>query len=366
MDFYSFNRGLYKRLHKYFSFRTTDFQLKKEIILRLKEKKCKPLSKSQKQEIKEYFTSFGFPGINTNWHRFNTAISGNYHKEYIPENLLYNIIEPNLNMLHMKALADKNLMGRLIEGVEQPKTIIKNINGLFYKGENFKIFLSLEEVLKECGYYQKLVIKPSIDSYGGKNVVIFELKNQVTDFNSMSMEELLIQFNENFIIQEAVQQHEKMAQLNFSSLNTLRVSSLLIDGNVEILNSTLRFGAPGSKVDNISSGGIMCPVDSHGFCGSAFSHNWDLIMDPKIVTLLKKFQIPNYPILLEDVKRLHIQMPYFKLVSWDIAVGVNGQTILVEYNIQGQGSFQSIGNSFFGKYTDRVLSSCKFKKFQFD
>ena len=366
MDFYSFNRGLFKRLHKYFSFRTTDFQLKKEIKQKLKEKKCKPLSISQKKEIQAYFNSYGFPGINTEWHRFNTAISENYHIEYIPENLLYNIIEPNLNMLNMSALADKNLIGRLLEDVEQPKTIIKNINGLFYKGENFKKYLSLEEVLKECGNYQKLVIKPSIDSYGGKNVVIFELKNLVTDYNNMSMEELLIQFNENYIIQEVVEQHEKMAQLNYSSLNTLRISSLIIDGNVEILNSTLRFGAPGSKVDNISSGGIMCPVNTDGFCGRAYSHTWDSIMDPKIVSLLKNFQIPNYPILLEDVKRLHIQMPYFKLVSWDIAVGKHGQTILVEYNIRGQGSFQSIGNSFFGKYTDRVLGSCKFKKFQFD
>ena len=269
-------------------------------------------------------------------------------------------------MLNMSALADKNLIGRLIEDVEQPKTIIKNINGLFYKGEYFKKFLSLEEVLKECRNYQKLVIKPSIDSYGGKNVVIFELKDQVTDYNNMSMEELLIQFNKNYIIQEVVDQHEKMAQLNYSSLNTLRISSLIIDGNVEILNSTLRFGAPGSKVDNISSGGIMCPVNTDGFCGRAYSHNWDLIADRHIVELLRNFQIPNFQILLEDIKRLHIQLPYFKLVSWDIAVGKQGQTILVEYNIQGQGSFQSIGNSFFGKCTDRVLSSCKFRKFKFD
>lgn len=168
MNFYTLNRGLFKRLHIYFSYQSTKIQYRSKIKKLIKNFKSKPLSKKQIKEIRGYYSSVGFKNINTNWHRFYTHFSSEFYKEYIPEDLFYNVIIPNLNMNNIHSgLTDKTLIDRLFHNVKQPQNIIKNINGVYYdvKGNNI---IEINEVIKICNLYSKLIIKPSIDSGGGK------------------------------------------------------------------------------------------------------------------------------------------------------------------------------------------------------
>ena len=58
MNFYTLNRGIYKRLYKYFSDKTCQYENRKEVKKFIKNLKCKPLTKTQKREIKKYYASF--------------------------------------------------------------------------------------------------------------------------------------------------------------------------------------------------------------------------------------------------------------------------------------------------------------------
>ena len=338
----------------------------KKIKRLVKLKKCKPLSKDQKNEIKKYYASFGLKGINTNWHRYYTHISGNFHKEYIPEDIFFNVIEPSLNMVNMTfALADKNLLNKIIRGVDQAKTVIKNINGFYYFEDKDEI-LDINEVLRICTSHPKLVIKPSIGSYGGNDVVVFSLKNNKTDYKGLTLEALMKSYDKNFIIQEWIDQHEIISSLNPSSVNTIRSKTVFVDGEVVFLHNLLRIGGKNSYVDNTSQGGLICVINNDGSLNSnGYDANDNLILETHTNVKFQGFKIPNFEGIKKVIKELHLQIPYFKMVSWDIAINKNEEPVLVEFNVISQGVFsQHAYGPLFGGDTEKILTGLQHNKFK--
>jgi len=365
LNFYTINRGLNKRLHNYFSYRSRKIVYGNKIKREINELRCRKLTNSQKKEIKKYFASFGFKSINMSWHRYYTHLSGEFYKEYIPEDLYYNVFEPSLNMLKMyPALTDKNLLGKLFKGVKQPESVLRNINGVFYTGDGSDI-IRMKDGIEECKKYSKLIIKPSLESGGGKNIVVFNVNGNHTDHNNMLLEDLIKSYKTDFIVQKYLVQHEQMSLLNPNSVNTLRMKSLLINDKVEILGSIVRIGGLNSFVDNTSQGGIYCGIEPEGILSEKGYHGdgkFKIKTETKIK--LKDFMIPNYNKIREDIIELHKQIPYFKFISWDIAIDQNGESVLIEINVFGQGVHaQHTYGPLFGKFTDEVLSNCKLYKF---
>ncbi len=365
MNFYRINRGIHKRLHSYFSYQARKAQYKNKVRKVIKSLNCAPLTNSQIKEAQEYYASFGFKNINTDWHRYFTHVSGKFYKEYMPEDVFHNVIEPNLNMVGMlPALTDKNLLSKLFTGVKQTKTIIKNVNGFFYEGDTNYI-IQLDEVIKNCNKYSKLVIKPTIGSFGGKDVVVFNIKEGKTNYDDLSVENLIKLYKDNFIIQEFLEQHEQMSLLNPSSVNTIRSTTLLINDKVEVLRDVVRIGGKGSMVDNLSQGGIWCVIKSDGrLREKGYFEFGDYILETDSKVKLEDFEVPNYQKIKADIEYLHKQTPYFRVISWDIAIDSKGDAVLIEYNVRGQGIFgQYAHGPLFRKFTDEILNSCKIDKF---
>lgn len=364
MNFYTINRGVYKRLYRYFSYQATKYSSRKEIKDKIKKLKCKPLTKAQKKEIKNYYKSFGFKNISSDWHRLFTHINGDFHKEYIPQDFFYNVVEPSLNMYSMfPALMDKNLLDKIFTNVKQPKTIVKNINGIYLDGITGN-FLNFNKVVNKCKQFSNLVIKPSLESGGGKNVNIINLnKEGITDLNGLTIEQLLVKHDKNFIIQELFTQHKQMSLLNPDSVNTIRFKTLYFKGEIVHLYSVVRVGGKGVKVDNTSQGGFFCKIDSEGkLFNKGYFGNGDFTLKTDSGLLLEGFQIPNYTNIRSVVLKLHEQIPYFKMVSWDISIDELKYPNLIEFNIVGQGFSEEFG-PLFGKYTNEVLKNSELKLF---
>ena len=365
MNFYTVNRGLTKRLHRYFSYQSTKKAERKEIRRKIAQLNCKPLSSSEKREIKDYFASYGFYNISTDWHRYNKHVNGNFYKEYIPEDFFYNVIEPSLNMRVMfPALTDKNILDKLFQGIRQPKNILKNINGVYIKADNNDI-LTFESAVNECNKYQKLVIKPTIESGGGKNVSVLNIQSGITDQENLTIELVLKNYNKNFIVQECLEQHDVMNLLNESSINTLRIKTLLIKEEIIILNSVVRIGLKGSRVDNMSKGGYIMQITTDGKLGTRGFFGTGLEIGKKDLDFdIDKFEVPNYQNIQSVVKDLHKQILHFKMISWDIAIDPDGNPVLIEYNVFGQGIGQEF-RTLFGEHTDEILKICKVNLFSF-
>ena len=67
--------------------------------------------------------------------------------------------------------------------------------------------------------------------------------------------------------------------------------------------------------------------------------------------------IPKYRELEELVKKLHIRLPHFRLLSWDFALGVDDEPILIEVNLRyGELDFHQLNNGpVFGNDTKKIL-----------
>lgn len=67
--------------------------------------------------------------------------------------------------------------------------------------------------------------------------------------------------------------------------------------------------------------------------------------------------IPNFEKVIQMVETCHEKMGNFRLVSWDIAIGEDGEPILIEANLRnGECEFHQYNNGpLFGKLTEQVL-----------
>ncbi len=336
-------------------------QLKKKIKRILKRKPAKELTRSQEQNIRSFYKTHGIDHVDTSWHRFYASSNDNFSVEYVPETIFYQDIETRLNEeAHVWALSDKNLLDKLFPNVKQPETVIKNINGIFYAQDKI---INFNEAIEICNGNYLMFIKPTNHTGGGKNVKSFTCKNGVIDKNGRTIENLLNGYNKNFIIQKKVQQHELLAALNPTSLNTFRVMSYLRDNEVIVLSVILRIGRKGSVVDNSAAGGISCGVRDDGCLKEiGFQSSGDSLTETDTGIQFKEITLPFMKKIHSTVEKLHRSSPYFRLVSWDLAIDNTGEIVFIEYNISGQEvNFHQLNN---GPVLSKLLKEIKAKSFE--
>ena len=333
------------------------FQYRKWIKEKTKNKP-KKLNKTQISEIKEYYSKYGYANISTAWHDFYYSINNLYSIEYIPEDIFHAKISKYLNQMRQwPTLLDKNLLSNLFKDYKQPDVVLKNINGFFYIEDIIvSEHMAVKRVLNQkC----QMIIKPSIDSGNGQNVVVFAVKDELTNYNNLSVKALFKNYKKDFIIQFLVNQHESLKLLNPSSLNTLRILSYLNGDGVHVLSTLIRIGKKDSFTDNVSAGGMFSGVENNGkLMEYGYFENSTKTTKTDTGVLLKDFKIPSYDIALKQIEKMHLLIPYFRIVSWDIAIDDTETPVLIEYNTYHQGIWghQVSNGPLFGKFAHEILS----------
>ncbi|MCH5278289.1 MAG: hypothetical protein J1E60_00690 [Christensenellaceae bacterium] len=161
------------------------------------------------------------------------------------------------------------------------------------------------------------------------------------------------------IIQKPLKQHSELNKLNSTSVNTIRILSLLSRSGVKIYYSIIRMGINGAKVDNASSGGITCGIQEDGRLKEVgySSNGRKYEKHPSLGIKFDSIVIPNYKCAVELVKKLHPRLPHFKLISWDIAIREDAVPVLIETNIHyGELDFHQLNKGpLFGEDTQKIL-----------
>lgn len=331
----------------------------KRVIANSKIPKLKPY---EIKEAKSFFKSRGYKLKNTYWHRFFKSATGEFHKDYIPLDIFRALIEPNLNRrIYWPALLDKNLTSNLFKEFNQPKTVIKNINGFYYINGKLKTEALAIETCNQTR--SAFIIKPTVDSGKGKMVKKFTVENDDTTIDDLKLIDVFKLYKKDFIVQQVVEQSAKLSALNASTLNTIRVVSYLNKaGEVCVLRTYLRIGKPGSDTDNISIGGIACAIRGNGFLHPKGYTNRVgggkvALMETPSGIVLEDYQIPNYSGVIKMAEEMHPIVPLFKIISWDIGIDINDMPILIEYNTFYQSlNMQMFTGPLFGEYIDEILA----------
>ena len=175
---------------------------------------------------------------------------------------------------------------------------------------------------------KRAVFKNSF-GYSGSNIIFADIYNGRVRYNGKdhSAEEFvdsIVKVNSTWIVQEVIKQHEWMNRVNRSSVNTLRILTYNTGARVVSGKSVLRFGLPGSEVDNCGKGGLYVAVDDDGVIG-------DMVFDPDRWWHKCDFageKIPFFKEAVNLVKTAHENIPLLFSIGWDVAIGFDGPLII--------------------------------------
>lgn len=175
-----------------------------------------------------------------------------------------------------------------------------------------------------------LVAKP-VDDCAGRGV---ELLHEVDEQGWRSQYRQMMSHRRRYIVEQRIVQHPLMARWNDSSVNTVRINTILRHGDVRVLTANMRCGSCGCFVDNCAQGGYCANIDpvSGIIITSATSkgpEKYDRHPDSGIPFAGE--QIPCWQQLLDSATACARRLPKLTYVSWDFALTSAGWT-LVEAN----------------------------------
>lgn len=113
-----------------------------------------------------------------------------------------------------------------------------------------------DDIKRFIGKHKKILVKPiSMDSGKG----IFTVFENDTDTISEFLQD---RKNKTYLLEEICENCEVLKAINPSSLNTLRIDTMVTtDNEIEIFSAHLRCGCGDSVVDNWGAGGVAYPID---------------------------------------------------------------------------------------------------------
>lgn len=149
-----------------------------------------------------------------------------------------------------------------------------------------------------------------------------------------------------YLVEERLVQHEALEALHPSSVNTVRMITVMRDGEPFVIRRVLRVGVGASTIDNWAAGGIGIDVDSSGrlsrygvykpqfkpdYTGRVEKH-------PDSQIAFEGFEIPYFQEAIDMVLRAHRVFDQCFSVGWDIAITTRGP-VWVEGNADWDNEF---------------------------
>lgn len=150
-------------------------------------------------------------------------------------------------------------------------------------------------------------------------------------------ESALLQFLEergHFILDAPIVQHPDMAALHPQSVNTLRIVTDRVNGQVYIAYVLLKVGRGVSFCDNSGQGGMFCRVDlkTGSVCSAAVDDEMELFeKHPDTDVPFMGYPIPHFAQALALVKDASAVLPEIGHIGWDVAITACG-AVIVEGN----------------------------------
>jgi hypothetical protein len=226
-----------------------------------------------------------------------------------------------------------------IDEVDNKKTFFKTFNkfcnpAFLYTQKDMDIITTV--ILERIN--QKIVIK-NPESSGGKGVRIFQVQKKENSI--MIGDEELITFlknhfkeNEYFYLEDFIVQHESIANISPSAVNTIRMITLLNDENkVDIIGSVFRISVD-CPIDNYSAGNLAADIDSEtgvvisGGIRKRSSCDSYHEIHPSTGQQILGLKVPFWNEIKQLVTEAAHIVPQVRTVGWDIAITPSGPIII--------------------------------------
>jgi hypothetical protein len=306
------------------------------------DKKCKRQIRVEVATCKNFWGCYPLHYFRYDLYKRDKAVTEEKLINYIPEFFFYNLFLPYYDTpKYSILLCDKNIEEQLFRSVniQQPYCLCKLIKGKIYTSDlKEKKFEEINLELKEK-LYKKIFIKPA-DGEGGYGIMIFYLKENnkyVNNTNEELDEAFLLNIGKenNYIIQKGIIQDESIAKIYPNSVNTFRIATENIKGEVRVICSVLRIGRQGKEVDNASQDGIVLGIDSNNgkYKEYAGTEQGEIFYKhPDTNFIFKDQEIHNWESIKNFTIQCALKLPEFTYLGWDIALTEEGP-IAIETNL---------------------------------
>ena len=199
------------------------------------------------------------------------------------------------------------------------------------------------------------IFKP-LEGSSGQGIVKYEKK----DWQDVGLFLEQLQEAGDGILEELVIQHPRMAEMCPTSVNTIRIATLLGEKQQGIVYAFLRIGN-GRVMDNVDCGGMAARVDLESgklLTVGADKQGNTFEKHPMTGTPIIGFQVPYF----EEAKKMCLEamkmVPQVRFVAWDVAITEKGP-VFIEGN-----SFPSHAvPQFAAHYPDGIGILPQFRKF---
>jgi hypothetical protein len=163
------------------------------------------------------------------------------------------------------------------------------------------------------------------DSLMGTGIEKYEA-NGITDYEALHRRLL---DNRQFLVEEFITQHARMAALSPSSVNTLRMITFFDGSRVHVLEGVLKIGN-GADVDNYGQGGMYTVLDEAGVARyPAFDkHSRTYAVHPLTGAPIVGFEVPLYDRVISTLHEVGRVVPEIPYVGWDIAIAPDGIVVI--------------------------------------
>ena len=295
--------------------------------------------------------------IDKGWIRFYNGIQREekqkaFDAHYIPLDIQYCFIDDWFNDTRTALLLDdKNMYDLFFHDVNRPQTIARIVANRFFD-ENYAD-LSIDQVVKRCSECKCVILKPAIGTSGGKGISFWNIndgENELMDFLSK---------HNNYLIQKVINQHPEIDRIYRDSINSIRIVTCHYNGSTSVLSTVIRMGVNGNKLDNASQGGLFCGINDDGTLRKyAYTKTGEALTKHPQGAVFSECHIPNFDRCKDLV--VHLSNRFFrisKLISWDLAIGEDGEPILIEVNLcYGGADIHQIANGpLYGENTEDIL-----------
>ncbi len=254
-----------------------------------------------------------------------------------------------------------------------PQTYAKKIGGgaLLLRGnDDYNISEQtsiIDHLLKQN--VDRCVLKPTIDSCSGNGIMIFQRQNDsyISTKGAELSNDFLEKYGDDYIIQEAISQHEDLARFNPTSVNTIRVCTYrsVKDESIEVSGALIRIGKQGEVVDNAHAGGCFVGIDieAGGLLHYACDQHGNKFESWNNISFADNYYIPNWGKVKEFAKQVAGYNHHSRLLALDITVDSDGNPRLIEINIEGFSFwlFLYCGQDVFNGETQFVIDFCNKK-----
>lgn len=168
------------------------------------------------------------------------------------------------------------------------------------------------------------------------------------------------------LCEQTLTQCKEMAAFNDTSINTLRVVSLVkADGGVQIMGGLLRVGRKGKIADNFHHHGIAAYIDPETgiVCTTGIDkENARHVIHPDSKEQIVGFHVPHWDEVVQTVKKAALVFPDIRYVGWDVVIDDQYQIVLVEGNPGADPDAEQITTRegrwpYYKKYLDEIEKS---------